>query len=215
MSRKPNTSSLTHEQILQAALKILDEDGLSQFSMRHLAQTLGVDAKAVYYYFENKEAIIVGAIELGFAQLALPQQTMLSWQDDVRNVLTVYRSFAIAHPHLFIYLVTYNENFPVAYDIDERLVASLLRANVKPANVVQIVDVLLTYIAGFALAEMHGLVGRSNNVNDVHQQFLQLSPQRYPSIHLLAQQLTPSELRTDFDFSLRLLIHGIEAVLKS
>jgi AcrR family transcriptional regulator len=40
--------------ILQAALSLLEEQG-EAFSMRALAQRLGVDAMALYHYYAGKE----------------------------------------------------------------------------------------------------------------------------------------------------------------
>ena len=56
--------SLTPEGIVQAALKIMDEDGYKSLSMRRLGAKLNVDPMAVYYHFPNKLALLDGVVEL-------------------------------------------------------------------------------------------------------------------------------------------------------
>jgi TetR/AcrR family transcriptional regulator, tetracycline repressor protein len=215
MPRKANRQALTPEAILQAALELIDRSGLDDFSMRRLAEALQVDAKAVYYYFPNKEAIIAGGIEQVFSELEFPEQGEMSWQEYVRQVVRLYRRVAVQHPHLFAFLTLYNKNIPVAFDIDERLAKTLLDAGFDPSAIVQIIDLLLTYIGGFALAELRGAAGRCNDYTEIYRQFQELPAERYPTIRYLSSHITPSQLRTDFDFALRILIQGIEGMLKT
>jgi AcrR family transcriptional regulator len=58
--------------ILQAALALLEEKG-EAFSMRALAQSLGVDAMALYHYYAGKEELLRALMAQRFAALD-PQQ---------------------------------------------------------------------------------------------------------------------------------------------
>lgn len=49
------------ESVTDAALRLLDEVGLPDLSMRRLASTLGVQPSALYWHFENKQALL-GAV---------------------------------------------------------------------------------------------------------------------------------------------------------
>ena len=44
--------------MVEAALRILDDQGLSNLSMRQLAESLGVRPGALYWYFDSKQALL-------------------------------------------------------------------------------------------------------------------------------------------------------------
>lgn len=48
----------SREDVTDAALAILDEHGLADLTMRRLASTLDVQASALYWHFENKQALL-------------------------------------------------------------------------------------------------------------------------------------------------------------
>lgn len=50
--------SVSQQRIIDAALELLDEDGLSSLSLRKLARKLDMQAPALYWHFKSKEALI-------------------------------------------------------------------------------------------------------------------------------------------------------------
>lgn len=58
------TKPLTGE-ILDAARKLLLENGYDNLSMRKIASEVGCKAATIYYYYKNKEAIVEALIEEG------------------------------------------------------------------------------------------------------------------------------------------------------
>jgi len=49
--------------VLDAALDLVDRDGVAALSMRHLGAELGVEAMTVYQYLPNKDALLDGIVE--------------------------------------------------------------------------------------------------------------------------------------------------------
>lgn len=58
------TRSLNHD-ILDAARRLLLEEGYESLSMRKIAAEAGCKAATLYYYYKNKEAIVEALIEEG------------------------------------------------------------------------------------------------------------------------------------------------------
>jgi TetR/AcrR family transcriptional regulator, tetracycline repressor protein len=58
--------------ILDAALDLIDADGIDAFSMRRLGAHLGVDPMAVYHHIGGKRAIVLALVERVFAGFAVP-----------------------------------------------------------------------------------------------------------------------------------------------
>jgi AcrR family transcriptional regulator len=62
-SAAKRTDPLTRAEIAKAALEMVDRDGVDRFSMRRLADELGVTTMAVYHHFENKAEILQAAAD--------------------------------------------------------------------------------------------------------------------------------------------------------
>jgi AcrR family transcriptional regulator len=57
------------EQILEEALKLMNRHGFDGFSMRKLGSRLGVSAKTIYNYYQNKDELYLVILTRGFEEL--------------------------------------------------------------------------------------------------------------------------------------------------
>ena len=70
--------------------------------MRHLADAVGMRAPSLYKHFPDKAAVEVVLIEHGFAAAALAfEQAFARDGATLGTLMTTYRAFALAHPHLY------------------------------------------------------------------------------------------------------------------
>ena len=79
-TRKP----LSRARVLQAAVALADEAGLEAFSMRGLAQELGVVPMALYKHVANKEELLDGMVDIVFGEIELPSED-LDWRSAMRR----------------------------------------------------------------------------------------------------------------------------------
>ena len=70
--------------MLQAAVALADEAGLEAFSMRGLAQELGVVPMALYKHVANKEELLDGMVDIVFSEIELPSGE-LDWRSAMRR----------------------------------------------------------------------------------------------------------------------------------
>jgi AcrR family transcriptional regulator len=61
--------ALTREQILTAAVAIIDADGVEALTMRRLGQALDRDPMAIYRHAADKDALLDGVVEHVAAEL--------------------------------------------------------------------------------------------------------------------------------------------------
>jgi AcrR family transcriptional regulator len=64
---------ITRAAVLNAALEIVDRDGVDGLSMRRLAEAVGRDPMVIYRHVSNKAAVLDGVAEIVFAQLSVDQ----------------------------------------------------------------------------------------------------------------------------------------------
>jgi len=69
--RLPARTRLSLERMLDAALHIVDTEGVEALSMRHLAQALDREAMSLYRYATTKAALLDGVVELVLSELTV------------------------------------------------------------------------------------------------------------------------------------------------
>jgi AcrR family transcriptional regulator len=86
MPKPSNTrrAPLSKARVLQAAVALADEVGLEAFSMRGLAQELGVVPMALYKHVANKEELLDGMVDIVFSEIELPSGG-LDWRSAMRS----------------------------------------------------------------------------------------------------------------------------------
>ncbi len=82
------------EAVLREAARLFCEQGYSETQMSDVASQLGVSKPTIYYYFKNKEDVLVECFEVGFnlieAALRKVDKTAKNGADRLRNVLLAY-----------------------------------------------------------------------------------------------------------------------------
>ncbi len=98
--------------LVASAVSLIEQGGLSAFSLRAAARDVGVSANAAYRHFNDKAHIVAAAAARGFEQLSnamhvamaragnLPGETPLAIER-FKAVGRAYVAFALAHPELF------------------------------------------------------------------------------------------------------------------
>lgn len=96
--RRAPRNSLNPDRILDAAVTLLDRDGIESFTMRALAEQLGVATMAVYSYFKGKDEIHDAVALRLLNTIELPPSGSADPGCELRDVCRgVYRLFT-EHP---------------------------------------------------------------------------------------------------------------------
>ncbi|MFC9898012.1 TetR/AcrR family transcriptional regulator C-terminal domain-containing protein [Nocardia sp. NPDC127579] len=72
--------TLTKEQVLRAAVEVLDAEGVAGLNVRRLGAQLGVASTAMYYYVKNKDELVTLAADLVWHEIELPDAATTDWQ---------------------------------------------------------------------------------------------------------------------------------------
>lgn len=100
---------LDRRRILEAALRLIDEHGLAELSMRRLGAELGVQAMSLYRHVENKQAVIEGVRELIYEELTALRPTgpaPQGWDDALVALARDFRRVFQRHPHALALFAT-------------------------------------------------------------------------------------------------------------
>lgn len=90
---------IKREEVINEALKLLDETGLDGVSTRRVAQRLGVESASLYWHFKNKAELLneMSAAVLARFHLHSPPESVADWPDFVRNNARSFRNALLAH----------------------------------------------------------------------------------------------------------------------
>ena len=90
-------AELTLKRIAEASLAVADEQGASGFTMRAVADHLGVTPMALYHHVTDKAGLVAVLVDEAIAERPLPAPTGI-WQDDLWEVARWMRESTLAHP---------------------------------------------------------------------------------------------------------------------
>lgn len=72
--------TLNRDQIVQAAIELLDAEGVDGLSMRRLGQRLNSAATAMYWHVGSKDKLVVLAGDRVWGEVALPDPDTIGWR---------------------------------------------------------------------------------------------------------------------------------------
>ncbi len=101
---EPTTRSNRAADIVAAARRILEEEGVEALTMRRLAGAVGMRAPSLYKHFPTKRAVEAALIEEGMVEFGRALHTALRTPargDAVGNLLEAYRRAAMGSPALY------------------------------------------------------------------------------------------------------------------
>ncbi|MGW2558710.1 TetR/AcrR family transcriptional regulator C-terminal domain-containing protein [Streptomyces sp. NPDC001514] len=87
---------LSRERVLRAAVALADEAGAEAFSMRRLAQELGVVPMALYKHVANKEELLDGMVDVVVGEID-PPAAGADWKSAVRQRILSARRVLLRH----------------------------------------------------------------------------------------------------------------------
>lgn len=90
---------LSRDKVMDAALALIDETGADAFSMRGLAETLGVTPMALYNHFRNKRDLLSAVAERVISAAEFDGHHS-DWRDQLRHCFDVLRQLCLRHPGL-------------------------------------------------------------------------------------------------------------------
>lgn len=89
-------------EIVTAARRLLEEQGLESLSMRRVAAQLGIQAPALYRHFPDKRELELIIIEQGLWESGDHMLEAIAGAEDPLDALaSAARSWALAHPHVY------------------------------------------------------------------------------------------------------------------
>lgn len=159
--RKAEPAGLSHETIRTAALALIDQTGLDDFSTRKLGRELGCEAMAIYWYYKSKDELLDAVVDEMMKPVAavVIQPPSSDWIEILRAIGHAYRRIAHAHPRAFPLLPLRRLASESSYVFLERLFELGRQQGIDDKVIARFYRAVASYVNGFLLNELATLHG--------------------------------------------------------
>jgi AcrR family transcriptional regulator len=218
--------TLTREQIVKAAIDLLDTTGLEGLNMRALGQRLGSAATAVYWHVGSKDNLIALAADQVWHEIALPDPAAASWRASASTMATALHAMLIRHPWLVQAFGSQALYGPGKARHDDHSLAIYEAAGFTSAQAGQAVATVFTFVLGNALgvaaaASLTRKLSRDGgNAEELIRDHLARATQiaaQFPRLRARLETAADAGYGAtpegSFEFGLQAILEGLEAQL--
>jgi AcrR family transcriptional regulator len=200
----------TTPEIAEAALRIVDVEGLAALSMRSLAAALGTGPMTVYNYVSDKEGLEELVVAAVVADVRLPKATN-DWQRDAYAIADAMWRGIRAHPAAIPLVLTRRTSSATGFTAADALIGALERAGLPDMDRLAAFHAVLGFVVGAAQAELAGPLTPGRSASDAAARIGSVAGASYPHIEALSKVAMKMSVEEDFDRGLRMLLDGIAA----
>jgi TetR/AcrR family tetracycline transcriptional repressor len=209
--------TLTEDDILDAALSLLDEGGPAAASVRGIAARVGVAPNAIYTYFPDKAAVVRGVVErlLGSVDHGTFADRSRPWRQRVEQIAVELRTRLAAHPGAVSLVIGGPMDGPNALAVNEALLELLADAGLNPAEAAQALYLLIVYVFGsiaLEVADVHQpgpLPTESERITTRQHAFSATPADRYPRTAAAARTMAGYISTDQYLWGLHRVLDGI------
>lgn len=173
---RPSTPILQRRSIVAEALRMIDEDGLANFSMPALARRLGVKTASLYYHFVDRSELLSGVARAVIRQAEPPGfEQNDDWANWMVEMAIGYRRAIMAHPNAASILVSHTPRQLIA-SLYEKGARILTDAGFPPMVSLRLLDGVES------LATASALMGTVSGTASEDFGFGALDPEKNPTL---------------------------------
>jgi AcrR family transcriptional regulator len=204
---------LTKDRIIEAALHVMDTEGLDAVTMRRIGRELGVEAMSLYNHVEDKDDILNSVTERVMAEYEYPEWTG-DWVADGRAMSREWRRLLNLHPSVCQLLAERHKPLEglAAFRAMDAALSLLRKAGLSERDAAQAFNALGGYILGFVVMEQGLMLGNDDGHARQHDEaFEALQGSGLENVMACFPHFTDCDTDQQFEFGLDLIFRGIRA----
>lgn len=201
-------------QAIQAALQLLDDEGLEKLTIRALGSSMAIQGPSLYYYFPSKRVLLDAMAD---AIVASAVDRLLRKQPDPLTAEHVAREFRRAmldyRDGAQVVSGSYSPT-PNVLQLSEMLLGVFLRHGMARKRAVDATFNLTYFVQGFVLEEqsfIHQWGGTRNTVDKASgaRQFEEALGAGYPHLTMCLDEILAADFDARFEFGLETFISKV------
>lgn len=150
--RGSREQGLSRDQIVRAAMELLDAEGLESLSMRKLAARLGAGTTSLYWHVAHKDELIELVMDEVYSGVVLPEEA--GWRETASVFAYAMRQAVFDHPWSARLIGVVPALGPNALTASDRLMGAFIRAGFEGIDVDYAVTAVVSYTLGATIPEV-------------------------------------------------------------
>jgi AcrR family transcriptional regulator len=218
--KRKRRDPLTQEAIVEAAIKVLDAEGLAGFSMRRVADELNTGAASLYWHVGSKDGLFDLIFEevIGEQLEGIPDADPERWQEQLKEVARAMRRTILRHRDIVQLSIGRIPMGPNALRMSERVLAILRSGGVPDELAAQSYLLMISAVNGFTMDEAgydaqapEGAPPADEAAQMVKTYFSSLPDDQFSNLKEVAEHFAITDQDARFDLLIDLFVDGISA----
>ncbi|MFD7664250.1 TetR/AcrR family transcriptional regulator C-terminal domain-containing protein [Streptomyces sp. NPDC059788] len=204
-------AGLSRERVLDAALALIDRDGLPALSMRRLGAELGVEAMTLYHYVPNKDALLDGLVERVFESAAPLTADGGRWQAALEEYAGSLRDTLLRHPGVLPLAMSRPAVTPQTLGTVEHGLRMLRDAGFPLGRALDVLNALTVFVIGHTAVEAATARADAPGAPGSTAYLAQLDVERFPLLVEAGRGGHGADDAARFRYAVRALLAGFDA----
>jgi AcrR family transcriptional regulator len=205
---RPQTSPLTLDAAVLAAVGVIDADGVGALTMRRLAARLGCSPMALYRHVATKQDLIRAIGEHYLADIELPDTDGMPWDEAIIATVSVLHHAVLERAPLVEIMAVQHLDAVAIFRAEETILGALRSSGLSERDAVRGLSVITSYTVGATQRRAEQRAGSPAAMQRL-QRLLQLPADAFPTLRAVAGELVRVDVELSFEDGLRLLLQGI------
>jgi TetR/AcrR family tetracycline transcriptional repressor len=141
-------AGLTRQQVLHAAVQMVDRDGAAALSMRKLARELDVEAMTLYHHVKNKQGLEDAIVQYVMDEAFTGAETDAPWRTVLEGYGRAFHRGLLAHPGAVPFFASRPAITPGNVVHLEKMLRVLRDAGFAPQDALLVIQTLAAVVLG-------------------------------------------------------------------
>jgi TetR/AcrR family transcriptional regulator, tetracycline repressor protein len=199
--RSKSGASVTADQVLETAARLIDVDGVEAFSMRRLAEQLGVAVTSIYWHVGGRDKLFDSLVEGLLGQMANLPSDGDNPVDRIASIARSQRRLLIEKQNLLAIAHERDRTPQLFLPIQQRLAAELSELGVTGGEAALLVRVVEVHVISSAVMQFSAVRGAKHDEEDPS-----LWADAWPDRALVEALQSPTDYDAVFEYGLNALL---------
>lgn len=146
-------AQLHRQDIIRAAVAVIDAEGAEALTMRRLGTELGVAAMSLYRHLPNRAAVLAAVVDHLVAEAATEPEPTASWHRAARDFAGAYRAVLLRHPRAVPLLATHPVSIDTGLALMNGVLARFAAEGIAQERALTVLQSVGVFTLGHALAQ--------------------------------------------------------------
>ena len=217
-TRKRRT--LNRDAIVEAALAIVDEDGLDGLSMRRVAERLETGPASLYTHVANRDELTELVYDRVLAALEIPEPDGRRWEEQFKDALRQLYDVLLSHRDIALASMARIPVGPNMLRVSEGMIA-ILRAGGVPDRVIGLaMDYCSLVVNSLAYEQaLYPTDATDEDIAGYYQEIIEyfgsLPADRFPNLASMVGPMTEPDAEERLQFHFDAIVQGVAALARA